>query len=125
MRIYNKTLVENAQTLRKDMTPEERHIWYDFLKFLPLVVKRQYNIGNYILDFYIANNKIAIEIDGSQHLEPGNVKADEKRDEFLLENGITVLRYSNKEINSNFTNVCTDILNHLGMTFDDLKIGEA
>ena len=89
------------------------------------MVKRQYNIGNYILDFYIANNKIAIEIDGSQHLEPENVKADEKRDEFLLENGITVLRYANKEINSNFTNVCSDILKNLGMTFDDLKIGEA
>lgn len=124
MRIYNKSLVENAQVLRKDMTPEERHIWYDFLKYLPQTVKRQYNIGNYILDFYIAKYKIAIEIDGSQHLEPENMKADEKRDEFLLENGITVLRYANKEINSNFTNVCSDILKNLGMTFEDLKINE-
>ena len=50
---YNKKLVTNAQELRKNMTPEEKHLWYDFLKKLPVTVNRQKNIGNYIVDFYI------------------------------------------------------------------------
>lgn len=64
---YNKNLVSNARTLRSNMTPEEKHLWYDFLKKLPFTVKRQHNIENYIVDFYIAEKKIAIEVDGGQH----------------------------------------------------------
>ena len=64
---YNKKLVENARQLRKNMTPEERHLWYDFLKKLPVNVRRHHNIENYIVDFYIAKNKIVIELDGRQH----------------------------------------------------------
>ena len=64
---YNKKLVANAQTLRKNMTSEERHLWYDFLKKLPMPVKRQKNIENYIVDFYIPQVKTVIEIDGIQH----------------------------------------------------------
>ncbi len=51
---YNKNLVSNAQELRKNMTPEEKKLWYRFLKRLPVTVNRQKNIGNYIVDFYIA-----------------------------------------------------------------------
>jgi len=57
---YNKKLVSNARDLRKNMTPEEKHLWYDFLKRLPLNVRRQHNIENYIVDFYIAEKKIVI-----------------------------------------------------------------
>ena len=64
---YNKKLVANAQTLRKNMTSEERHLWYDFLKKLPMPIKRQKNIENYIVDFYIPQVKTVIEIDGIQH----------------------------------------------------------
>ena len=64
---YNKKLVSNARTLRKNMTPEEKHLWYDFLKRLPFNVRRQHNIENYIVDFYIAKKKIVIKIDGIQH----------------------------------------------------------
>jgi len=63
----NSKLTGNAKTLRKNMTKEERHLWYDFLKTLPLTVNRQKVIGNYIVDFYIASSKIVIELDGSQH----------------------------------------------------------
>ena len=65
----NPNLTENAKTLRKNMTKEERHIWYDFLKNLPITVNRQKVIGKYIADFYIASLKLIIEIDGSQHYE--------------------------------------------------------
>ena len=94
------------------MTKEERHLWYDFLKTLPITVNRQKVIGQYIVDFYIASSKIAIELDGSQHYEDAGKLADAARDNFLKELGITVLRYSNLDVNKNFEGVCTDILQH-------------
>ena len=118
---YNKKLVANAKVLRKNMTKEEKHLWYDFLKRLPLTVNRQKNIGDYIVDFYIANNRLVIELDGSQHGMSENLKMDEKRDRELGHLGITVLRYSNLDVNQNFYAVCEDILRHLGLTVRDLK----
>ena len=118
---YNKTLTENAKALRKNMTPEEKHLWYDFLKSLPLTVRRQHNIENYIVDFYIAEKKIVIEVDGVQHLTEENKEADKKRDEDLALWGIRVLRYSNESIRKSFTAVADDILKQLGLTFADLR----
>ncbi|MBQ4107906.1 MAG: endonuclease domain-containing protein [Clostridia bacterium] len=109
----NKYLTDISQTLRKSMTPEEKHLWYDFLKHLPLTINRQKVIGQYVVDFYCANAKIVIELDGSQHYTESAIKKDEKRDKFLNEFGITVLRYSNYDINTNFKGVCNDILNHI------------
>ena len=117
---YNKSLTQNARDLRKNMTDEEKHLWYDFLKLLPFTVRRQHNIENYIVDFYIAEKKIVIGVDGAQHLTEENKAADEKRDADLSVWGIKVLRYSNESINKNFTAVASDILKHLGLTFRDL-----
>ena len=103
------------------MTDEERKLWYLFLKRLPLTVNRQKNVGNYILDFYIHSHHLAIEIDGRQHKLPENRTADEERDSELWALGITVLQYSNQDINRNFRAVCEDILNHLGLTASDLE----
>ena len=80
---YNKDYVSLAQELRKNMTPEEKHLWYDFLKRLPITVNRQKNIGNYIVDFYIASKGIVIEIDGEQHGFEENREADKVRDKDL------------------------------------------
>jgi len=110
---YNKKLVSNAQELRKNMTLEEKHLWYDFLKKLPVTVNRQKNIGNYIVDFFISSKRIVIEIDGKQHKKPENKQADEKRDEELELLGIKVLRYKNTDINQNFDGVCRDILKYI------------
>ena len=118
---YNKTLVPNAQELRKNMTPEEKHLWYDFLKKLPITVNRQKNIDNYIIDFFISSKGIAIEIDGRQHKIEENAKADRKRDDFLNSLGISVLRYSNEDINKRFNIICEDILTKLGLSAEDLK----
>ena len=120
---YNKKLVTNAQELRKNMTAEERHLWYDFLKRLPVPVKRQKNIGNYILDFYIPSAKLAIEIDGRQHKLAENREDDRIRDEFLNSLGITVVRYTNDDIRNRFQAVAKDILNRLGLGYEDLKHG--
>ena len=102
------------------MTPEEKHLWFDFLKSLPFTVRRQHNIENYIVDFYIAEKKTVIEVDGIQHQAEENKEADKKRDADLSLWGIKVLRYSNESINKNFTAVASDILKHLGLTFADL-----
>ena len=104
-----------AQNLRHNMTKEERHLWYDFLRQLPVTVNRQKVIPPYIVDFYCASAKLVIELDGSQHYEETGVASDKKRDTFLAEQGLIVLRYSNREINRNFENVCQDILNHLNL----------
>lgn len=109
----NKNLRKYAQNLRSGMTKEERHLWYDFLKQLPVTVNRQKVIGQYIVDFYISSKGIVIELDGSQHYEDSGRMADRERDTFLNSLGLTVLRYSNLEVNSNFQGVCEDILVHI------------
>ncbi|MBQ3551462.1 MAG: DUF559 domain-containing protein [Clostridia bacterium] len=119
---YNKKLVANSQALRKNMTHEEKHLWYDFLKMLPMPVKRQKNIENYIVDFYIPQVKTVIEIDGIQHTADDHYEKDQNRDLNLKKWGIKVLRYSNKEINSNFNSVVLDILNNIGLTEADLNL---
>ena len=118
---YNKKLISNARTLRKNMTPEEKHLWYDFLKRLPFNVRRQHNIENYIVDFYIAEKKIVIEVDGRQHLLPEHIESDKQRDAALSVWGISVLRYSNESIRKNFNAVVEDVLENLGVDFTDLK----
>ena len=95
------------------MTKEERHLWYDFLKTLPITVHRQKVIGSYIVDFYVASANLVIELDGSQHYEEDGKQYDQQRDAYLREQGLSVLRYSNREVNQEFENVCTDIWNHL------------
>jgi very-short-patch-repair endonuclease len=110
---HNPKLKTNAQNLRKNMTKEERKLWYDCLKKLPITVNRQKVFGKYILDFYCASAKIAIELDGSQHYEEKGQAKDEERDRCLNERGITVLRYSNREVNFYFQEVCEDIRSHL------------
>ena len=103
------------------MTKEEKHLWYDFLKKLPVTVNRQKNIGDYIADFFIACNRIVIEVDGSQHGMEENLQKDNKRDEDFSELGITVLRYTNIDINKRFDSVCKDILFHLNLNEEDFK----
>ena len=106
---YNKKLKSNSQNLRKNMTSQERHLWYDFLSTYPLQFHRQKVIGNYIVDFYCPKAKIVVELDGSQHFEPKNIQADYERTSYLNHLGITVLRYANNEINTQFQAVCEDI----------------
>ena len=120
-RKHNKDIVPTAKMLRKNMTKEEKHLWYDFLIKLPLTVNRQKNIGNYIVDFFISSKRVVIEIDGLQHTMPENCKADQKRDEELYNLGIKILRYTNFEVNNSFSAVCEDILKNIEWDVGDLK----
>ena len=99
------------------MTKEERHLWYDFLKLQPENFNRQKVIGKYIVDFYCAEAKLVIELDGSQHCEDAGMAYDAERDEYLRGLGLTVCRYSNLDVMRNFEGVCTDILIRLNNVF--------
>lgn len=112
MKTYS-VLKRNSQKLRKEMTKEERHLWYDFLKGLSCTVNRQKVIGKCIVDFYIDSARLVIEIDGSQHYDEQGVLADKQRDDYLAKKGLTVLRYSNADVNQSFDSVCEDILNRI------------
>ena len=112
MFVRKKGLLQNARMLRRTMTPEEMHLWLDFLKGLPVTVKRQRCIESYIVDFYIAAWKLVIELDGVQHGEPEHVKADRERDAQLSALGLKVLRYRNEDVRDRFSAVCEDILKH-------------
>ena len=103
---HNKKLVPNAKELRKNMTKEERHLWYDYLRNKDLRFVRQKIIGNYIVDFYCAKANLVIEIDGSQHFEEEAIIYDTERTKYLEELGLFVVRIPNNEINTNFGGVC-------------------
>ena len=103
---YNKQLVPFAKQLRKEMTKEERHLWYDFLRTHSARFSRQKVLGKYIADFYSAEAKLVIELDGSQHYEEINAEKDAERTAFLEGYGLTVIRIPNNEVNRNFRGVC-------------------
>ncbi len=105
----NTDLRSNSHELRKNMTPQEKHLWYDFLNFYEYSFRRQVVIGNYIVDFYCRIAKLAIEIDGAQHYIPDSIKYDKERTEYLESCGIKVLRFLNKDIDRNFENSCAYI----------------
>ena len=103
---HNKNLTPFAKDLRKNMTPEERKLWYCFLRRHPQRFLRQKVIDNYIVDFYCSKASLAIELDGSQHYEPDKQEHDLIRSKRLAELGVKVLRIPNNEINRNFQAVC-------------------
>ncbi len=102
----NKKLVPLAKNLRKNMTREEKRLWYDFLRNHPARFRRQKILGKYILDFYSASAHLAIEIDGEHHYQPDFLNDDMKRTEYLNSYGVFVLRFSNREVRTNFDGVC-------------------
>lgn len=110
-RKYNGNLLVCARNLRKNMTKEERRLWYDFLRSYHIRFVRQKIIGRYIADFYCAKAKIVIELDGSQHYEDEAKENDEKRTEYFASFGIAVVRIQNSYINNNFGGVCEYIAN--------------
>ena len=103
---HNPKLSHNAKVLRRNMTKEERHLWYDFLRTYPIRFLRQKVFGNYIVDFYCSKASLVIELDGSQHFEPSEILKDKERTEYLESLGLRVIRIPNNEINHNFIAVC-------------------
>ena len=103
---HNPQLTPLAQQLRREMTKEERHLWYDFLRQHPARFSRQKVLGKYIADFYSAQARLVIELDGSQHYEEDHREKDAERTAFLEEYGLRVIRIPNDAIHSRFEGVC-------------------
>lgn len=105
-RKHNAQLTHLARQLRQNMTEEERRLWYCFLRSHEARFSRQKVLGKYIADFYSAQAKLVIELDGSQHYDETNAANDKERTAFLEEYGLKVIRIPNNELNKNFRNVC-------------------
>ena len=106
MKKYNKQNIPFARELRNNMTPWERKLWYEFLSYYPVRFQRQKAIGNYIVDFYCAKARLAIELDGGGHCEPEQAQADARRTAELENMGLSVIRVCNLDIDRNFRGVC-------------------
>lgn len=103
---YNKRNIVLAKNLRKNATPQEKRLWYGFLRQYKIRFQRQKAIGNYIADFYCHQAKLVIEIDGSQHYTDKRSSSDGIRTTVLEEYGLKVIRFYNKQIDTDFMNVC-------------------
>ena len=105
----NDKLTSLSKALRRNMTPEEKHLWYDFLRKMPFRFRRQEIIGNYIADFYCHRAKVVVELDGMQHYTAEGLAADQMRTDYMETVGIFVLRFTNAQIQENFRGVCAEI----------------
>ena len=106
---HNRKLTKRAQNLRRNMTKEERRLWYEYLHDYPYRFRRQVTCGRFILDFYCAAAKLAIELDGSQHYTPDGQQYDLERTAYIQAQGIEVLRFSNTDVLQNLHGVCQAI----------------
>ena len=120
MKNYNKANIPLAKELRKNMTPWERKLWYEYLRFYPIRFQRQKSIGNYIADFYCAKAKLIIELDGGGHYTPEQAEKDDLRTKDLSSMDLTVLRICNTDIDRNFTGVCE----HIDLTVKSLSLSQ-
>ena len=105
----NNDLLNIAKILRRNMTRQEKHLWYDFLQHYPIKIYKQRIIDNYVADFYCHQARLVIEIDGSQHNTAKGKANDEARTEVLERYGLYVLRFSNQDIDYRFNAVCCAI----------------
>ena len=109
MKEYDKANIPLAKLLRKNATPQENKLWYQFLNKYPLRFQRQKAIGKYIADFYCAKARLVVELDGRGHEMSKQIEHDEHRTQYLESVGLQVLRFRNKDIDTNFAGVCSYI----------------
>lgn len=105
----NNQMLPRARELRRDMTPQERKLWYLFLRKYPVKIYKQRIINSFIVDFYCASAKLVIELDGSQHFTEQGQAYDAERSACLARYGLEVIRFTNTEIDKEFDTVCKKI----------------
>ena len=106
---YKKELIPKAKEMRKAMTPQESHLWYDYLRNYPVRFQRQKAVSSFIADFYCHKARLIVEVDGSQHFTEQGVAYDNERTAILSEFNLYVIRFSNYDVNVNFESVCAEI----------------
>ena len=107
--VKNNDMLEVARKLRREMTPQENQLWYRFLRNYPVKFYKQRIIESFVVDFYCADARLVIELDGSQHYTEQGKAYDEERSAILRGYGLRVLRFSNREVNRQFEAVCEQI----------------
>jgi very-short-patch-repair endonuclease len=102
----------NAKSMRKVMTDGELKLWNAVRahRLMNLGFRRQFPIGNYIVDFACPTHKMIVEVDGSQHNETDAINYDLKRNAFLENSGWTVLRFTNEDVLKDIEGVCSHIV---------------
>lgn len=105
-RKHNSKLTNNARELRKNMTKEEKHLWYDFLKYYPVRFLKQKVIDNYIVDFYCSKARLIIEVDGIHHYEEKHIEKDKIRTERIESRNLYLIRIPNSYLNKQFEDTC-------------------
>ena len=106
---YSPKLIANARSLRRDMPPAERRLWFDGLSTLPHKFRRQRPVSAYIVDFYCAVAKLVIELDGATHDDPQAQKRDAERTKYLESVGLQVIRFANHDVMTNLEGVVIEI----------------
>ena len=106
---YNPALIPRAKELRKNMTPAERKLWYQYLRTFKFKVYRQRPIDYFIADFYCPSLKLVIEVDGEGHYTYEGKDYDQERTQRLEGYGIKVIRFTNQQILEDFESVCAEI----------------
>ena len=117
----NNELLNVARILRRNMTRQEKHLWYDFLRYYPVKIYKQRIIDNFIADFYCHTARLVIELDGSQHYTSQGKAHDAARTEILDRYGIYILRFSNRDVDKNFEGVCRMIDRVINERIEDLS----
>ena len=110
---YRAHLTRRAQALRRDPTPAEKKLWFEFLRDLPQKFTRQKPLGRYVADFYSSRHRLVIELDGDSHFTDEAERYDERRTVALADAGIRVLRFTNNDVLENFEGVCVTITSAL------------
>ena len=121
---YLKTYRKN---LRSNMTPAEATLWLA-LKNKQLEgrrFRRQFSVGNYILDFYCPSEKIAIELDGHHHFTDAGFQKDLIRDDYLEAQGIRVLRFENETVFQNLEGILEVVKRNFKTPLDSPLQGES
>ena len=121
MKKHNPELTFNARKNRKDMTPQEKHLWYDFLRMYPVNFLKQKVIDNYIVDFYCPKAKLVIEIDGGHHYTKETMKYDKIRTDYLEDFGLKIIRISNNDVNNGFYEVCEHLDREIQKSLSQLR----
>jgi very-short-patch-repair endonuclease len=106
---YSRNVTPMAKKLRNNPTEEENKLWYQYLSRYPLRFLRQKVIESYVLDFYCAKCRLGIEVDGFQHYTESGLNHDEARTKLLNAYKVTILRFTNEQIQSDFNEVCKQI----------------
>ena len=117
--VKNNDMLDVARKLRRDLTPQERKLWYNFLRGYPVKVYKQRIIESFIVDFYCAEARLVIELDGSQHYTEQGKEYDEERSQILRAYGLKILRFPNNLVDQHFDAVCEQIHNTIQERLDE------